>query len=736
MIRFSILSFFCFLFFAPLGLFSQDQIKGRVVYKDQSGMEVPLPGANVYWSDLSATTTTDDQGFFFLNRKKEGSLVASFVGYVNDTLQERGRKHFHFVLKSSEDVLEEVEVKSSSTFISKVEPTHTEYISSRELTKAPCCNLSESFETNASVDVSTTDAVTGTKQIQMLGLSGKYAPLVRENIPVFNSLLINHGLHLVPGTSVSSIAISKGPASVINGYHSMTGMINYQLLQPNKGDKLMLNLFGSSIGRLEFNGNLGNVKLPNDSSYFNAMVHYSEIFHERDVNNDGFRDYPKSQRGSFMGRWKKFGKKYNTQLGVILAQENAEGGEMGFTREQAETLYGAVAKVKNFEIFGSTGFLFPKSPHRGIGTLYSYSRSEIDSEYGPKSYSGSSDEIRLNLLYQTQIANKNHTILTSGSFYGNRQEENYNDSIFSREEVVPGVSGEYTFSGINRLSIVLGARLDHHNIVGTKGVGRLHVKYDPDEKSVFRLTFGNGWRVPSIYAENIKMYPSSRVIKQLSDPAEEEAISLGLTYTRDIKTNFGQYNLGLDFFRTEFTKQILVDYDQDYQSVYLYNLNGESYSNSFQAQFGGSPVAGFNFTVAYKWYDVKMKMAEGLMRAPFVPEHRGFLQASYATAFDRWVFDYTLNWFGKKRIPGGSGRPDQYAVREFSPDFFTMNFQITKKLRWVELYGGIENLADVRQEDPIVDPQNPFGPNFDAGLAWGPTVGRVFYLGVRYKLLK
>ena len=249
------------------------------------------------------------EDIFFLKGIKGGKVVASFVGYQNDTLSEKGRTHFHFVLRSSEDVLKEVEVKSSSTFVSKIEPRHTEYISSRELTKAPCCNLSESFETNASVDVSTTDAITGTKQIQMLGLSGKYSPLVRENIPVFNSILINNGLNLVPGTSVSSIAISKGPGSVTNGYNSMTGLINFDLIKPNEGDKLFVNLFASSIGRLEVNANVSQLKVPGDSSYFNAMIHYSEVFLERDINNDGFRDFPKSQRGSFMGRYRRFGEK-------------------------------------------------------------------------------------------------------------------------------------------------------------------------------------------------------------------------------------------------------------------------------------------------------------------------------------------------------------------------------------------------------------------------------------------
>ncbi len=723
---------YIFLFIIPILGQSQEQIKGRVLYADKKGNEIPLPGANVYWDDLSGSTSADEQGFFTLKRNPGGRVVASFLGYVNDTLAEKGRTHFHFVLKPSSEVLEEVEIESQSTFISRVDPTHTEYISARELTKAPCCNLSESFETNASVDVSTADAVSGTKQIQMLGLSGKYSPLVRENIPVFNGLLVNKGLQLIPGTSVQGIAISKGPGSVNHGYNSMTGMINFDLIKPETGNKLFLNLFGSSIGRAELNLN-GNVEI-GDSIWTGVMIHADRVFGERDLNDDGFRDFPQSSQLNFMNRWKLIRRKFNSQLGIHLAEEITEGGEMGVDPTEPNGRYGIRVRSTFLEVFGKTGLLFPSQPHKGIGTMYSVSRSEIESNYGDKTYDGTATRVYLSAMYQTRIGGNENRVLFAGSYVGNFQEEAYLDSAFSRNEHVPGISGEYTFTGISRTTMVLGARLDHHNMVGLKGVGRIHIKIDPDENSSLRVTAGNGWRLPSVFAENVKMYPSSRTIIQQALVSEEESYALGLTYTRDFRVGNIPFDLGLDFFRTEFVKQIIVDYDKDYQRVYLYNLDGRSYSNSFQAQLGGKPVKGLNFTLAYKWYDVQMQMEQGLNRAPFIPEHRAFLQVGYATPFDRWTLDLTLNWFGSKRIPAGNGRPYAYSIESSSPDFFTANFQATRKLRWFDIYGGIENITDTRQLDPIVDPGDPFGPNFDAGLAWGPTVGRVFYLGLRFTI--
>ncbi len=712
--------------------FAQDRIKGRVVHKDPSGKEQPLPGANVYWSDFSEAVSADEEGFFFLRRKPGGLLVASYLGFKNDTLQEKGRTHFHFILEDNSKELDEVEVKSNSSFISRAEPTHVEYVTVRELQKAPCCNLSESFETNASVDVSTSDAVSGTKQILLLGLSGVYAPLLRENIPVYDGLLVHKGLHLIPGTSISNIAISKGPGSVLNGHHSMTGLINYELIRPELGDQLFFNAFGSSIGRGELNFN-SNVKV-SENTHTGLMLHASQVFGERDLNDDGFRDFPKARQINLMNRWQFRGEKIESQIGFRVAEDKAEGGQMGFTPSSNQNIYGIENDVRRFELFGKTGFLFPETPHIGIGTQYSFSHSQLLSNAGTKRYGGYSNRIFLNVLYQTQIKNSKHKMLFSGTYNGNFQDEYYGDSSFSRVEEIPGIAAEYTLSEIEKISLVLGARLDHHNYFGLKPVGRIHLKYSPNEQTSFRVSAGNGWRVPTPYAENPKMFPSSRLIIQNSLPQEEESVSIGLTFNRDFKFQGSKYSLTMDFFRTEFSKQIIVDYDRDYQRVYLYNLSGSSFSNSFQAQLQGSPIAGFSFTAAYKWYDVKMEMERGLTRAPFVPEHRGFLQLSYATAFDRWTFDLTTQYFGPKRIPGGEGRPVGVQVRDYSPSFFNLNFQANRKFRGFDIYAGIENLLDFRQEDPIVDPSDPFGPNFDAGLAWGPTIGRVFYGGVKLKI--
>ena len=64
-----------------------------------------------------------------------------------------------------------------------------------------------------------------------------------------------------------------------------------------------------------------------------------------------------------------------------------------------------------------------------------------------------------------------------------------------------------------------------------------------------------------------------------------------------------------------------------------------------------------------------------------------------------------------------------------------INGQVTRVInKNAEVYVGVENISNYKQEPVIVDPENPFSPYFDSGLIWGPIFGREFYLGFRYTI--
>ena len=171
-----------------------------VVYEKISGE--PLIGANIYWLGTTQGTVTNIDGQFELaSNASSHKLVASYVGFIADTLDVLRLDASGIVINLSPLQIDEVEVaaRKAGASMSRLETLTTIKITGDELCRAACCNLGESFETNASVDVNYTDATTGAKQIQLLGLSGRYVQMMTENIPNFRGISSPYGLSYVPG---------------------------------------------------------------------------------------------------------------------------------------------------------------------------------------------------------------------------------------------------------------------------------------------------------------------------------------------------------------------------------------------------------------------------------------------------------------------------------------------------------------------------------------------------------
>jgi outer membrane receptor for ferrienterochelin and colicins len=214
------------------------QISGTVLGKSKEGAK-PLPGVNIYWKGTQSGTVSDENGNFSLQVSSHThDLIFSFIGYVNDTMHTHPGDVLVIELRESLD-LDEVEVvtRANTAFVSRMSTVNATTITSGELMRAACCNLSESFETSASVDVSYSDAVTGAKQIEMLGLAGIYTQMMSENIPNLRGLATSFGLSYVPGSWMESIQVSKGTSSVLNGYESISGQINVEYKKPQNSER-------------------------------------------------------------------------------------------------------------------------------------------------------------------------------------------------------------------------------------------------------------------------------------------------------------------------------------------------------------------------------------------------------------------------------------------------------------------------------------------------------------------
>ncbi|NHB69788.1 TonB-dependent receptor [Perlabentimonas gracilis] len=714
----------------PYLTFSQ-KVDGHISEKGENGQSTPVVGANLYWLGTTLGTTTNETGYFAINRPKGAELlVISFVGYQTDTLLVPSTQtRIMHTLQSSVDI-EGVVVagRAAGTHFDRVNPVQTQIITRNELERAACCNLSESFETNASVDVSYSDAVTGAKQIQLLGLAGTYSQIQVENIPALRGLASTFGLGYIPGSWMESIQVSKGTASVANGYESIAGQINVEYKKPWEDEVFFVNGYANSLGMAEFNTNFRMSVSPKVSTM--VLAHVENMSFENDHNHDTFLNHPLVKQYHLLNRWKYDGNSFESQVGIRLLDEDRSAGQLA--HENIINPFGIDIQTRQYEGFGKAGYIFDR-PNTSLGLIASASMHDQQSVFGQSLYTGRQQSLYSNLVFITYIGRTNHTIKTGVSFTYDDYSESLNNLSFDRIESTPGAYLEYTYKWLEDFSLMAGARVDRHNMFGTLFTPRLHMRYQPIEQLNLRASVGKGYRSPSVIAENMYLLASSRNMVFLEDIGIEEAWNFGINITQKYMLWFRELTINTDFYRTSFANQLIVDMDRDPTNVYFYNLDGESYSNSLQAEVSYSPFHRFDFSVAYRWNDVRTTINGELQEKPLVSQYKGFFTTSYQTE-SKWQLDYTLHLNGGGRLPNTNHLPEELYRGESFPSFITMNAQVSKTIdRW-DVYIGVENLTGYTQKNPIISSENPYSPFFDASMVWGPLTGRKFYIGFRYAI--
>jgi outer membrane receptor for ferrienterochelin and colicin len=720
-----------------LGTTSAQVLTGTVQGKGSNGNKEPLPGVNLYWLGTQDGTVTDERGEFKLPMPAGESprLVASFVGFRNDTVNIEPEQTTITIQLSAITELDEVVVseKQGSSFISQISPMQVQNITSAELQKAACCNLAESFETNASVDVSYSDAVSGARKIELLGLHGKYVEMMTENLPNLRGLSTTYGLGYIPGSWMESIQVSKGSSSVINGYESMTGQINIEYKKPDDSDKLYLNAYANHMGKIE--GNFDAALKINDK-WSTMMFGHAENFQvKHDRNNDSFLDAPLIRQYNFFNRWKYVNNGHMAQFGIKVIDEDRTGGQVDFPESGSAgdtDFYGINVQTQRVEVWGKTGYVFDQWEETSIGFLNSYTYHDQQSFFGPNTYNGREKTYYANLIFQSVIGSSKHKYNAGASFLYDEFQETLNTNPMNRIERVPGVFFQYTYSNQKNLMVLAGIRSDFHNLFGTFFTPRFHLKYDISESMILRASAGKGYRTANVIAENSALLASSRVIVFDETLNQEEAWNFGLNLSKVFQIADREMILNADFYRTEFMNQIIIDRDIDVSEVHIYNLDGSSFSNSYQIELMYELIPRLDLLAAFRYNDVQMTTNNTLQREPLVNRYKGLMNLSYKTNLDKWQFDFTTQLNGDARLPSTAANPQQYRRPDTSPVYTILNAQVTKYFRKWNVYVGVENLTDFRQDDPIIAADDPFGEYFDSSMVWGPIFGRMFYAGVKF----
>ncbi|MDR1524004.1 MAG: TonB-dependent receptor [Tannerella sp.] len=651
------------------------------------------------------------------------------------------------------------------TILSSFSPFKTETITTTGLKKMACCNLSESFENSASATVGFTDAVSGAKQIQLLGLSGIYTQTLAENIPTLRGLASTYGLSYTPASWLESIQISKGTSSVVNGYESITGQMNLEFKKPNFTEPLFVNLYLDDD--LHYEGNVTAAVQVAENLWTGLLLSGMLGTAVHDENGDNFLDMPKMKYVNAYNRWFYLNgeKGIQSRTGIRFLYEDRKAGQDSLCHVkhniplEGVTLWESFITNKNFTADNKTGFSVGDREGQSIGIINSFTRHEQNSTFGEKTFNGIQNSYYLNVLFTSFVNNTGHRYTAGASFAYDNYDTEFDDTqllniispgiipphteltAINRSEAISGAFAEYTNTSLAGLTAVAGLRTDYNSRFGWLVTPRLNVKYDVNEFIIVRASAGRGYRSPNALAENIGLMASSRVfdISNINDLDIEKAWNFGgnLAFNISIWEN-RQAKLSIDYFRTSFQNQIIIDAERNRNSVFFYNSGGSAnYANAWQADLSATLFKGFDLFAAFRYNNNRITYTDGTQQVktdkPLVSGYRGLVNLSYATPLRRWVFDVTAQFNGPTRLPGLNGYDSE---KIYSPAFPVCFAQVTRNSKRFDIYLGAENLLGYRQKDPIRKWENPFDHDFDASMVWGPINDVRIYGGIRLRIGK
>ena len=730
----------------------------------------PLVGANVYWAGTTVGVATDVDGRFQLEPVKSTNLlVTSFMGFHNDTTEVTSHSELTIVLVS-DLLLEEVDIveRKMAMLRSRISPLTTETLTGEALCMAACCNLSESFETSASVDVAYSDAATGAKQIRLLGLSGTYVQMLTENTPNIRGLAQAFGMEYIPGPWMEAIQVSKGTSSVLNGYEAIAGQINVEYLKPQTQDPVALNAMISTETHAEVNVT-GGWDI-NDKVSTGVLFHAQNMSLELDHNHDGFLDMPKNTNVNLLNRWYIRDGDYTGQILVRGLYDHRIGGQTKEAVTVAPTPYHIDLNTWRVDGFMKNGYVFDQETGMSIGIIASASYHNQQNTYGSRQWNAAQTNAYLNAIFQTSFDDSatdlwddhSHNLSAglSVNYDGYQEELSLVSPIdnLNRWEMTPGVFAEYTYTYKDKITLLVGIREDYSTRYGFFTTPRMNLRYAPFEWWTLRGSVGLGYRSPNAIADNAAYLSSNRIYHfDEVNLAQERSMNTGLSTVFYIPMGNKELQLSGEYYYTRFLDGVIADMDRDLHGVTLYNMHdvadAQYFSHNWQVEANMEILRGWTMTAAFRYTDVKQTSFNTatneyqLRDKPLQNKFKGIISTSYQTPLKTWQFDLTAQFNGEGRMPDGFVIPEgskQYRMHNgyiYHKWYPQLLGQVTKFFRTWSIYLGAENMTNFTQDNPIVgskigDTQfvNTQSVNYDASMIWAPIHGWKLYLGFRWAL--
>ena len=722
-------------------------LKGKVLGEEEGG-RTALPGASVRWIGTTVGTTTNENGVFLLDSAAidDRRVVVSFIGFRTDTISAAGRTYVSIVLQRDATALKEAVVtgERAGAYLDRMSVVKTEVITQKELTKGACCDLAGCFGTQASVQAQTTNVVTNTKELRVLGIAGAYNQLLFDGQPQFQGLPFTYGISSLPGTLIENIYVAKGTTSVVQGPEGISGQINVEPRMPDRTDTVLLNLYTNTFGEHHINAN-GAVRLGKRKRWSTLlaghMVRPAGIF-DRDA--DTFLDLPQVTRYMLYNRWKHGDERVRgafAHIGLRYWNEERVGGQVDFASGDDPAAYGQTVSISQPELVVKTGYRF--SPKHLVSVQANALHHDQRSLFGALDYRATQATANISLMHQLNYG-EGHTLKSGLSYRYQDLDETIGFTRasdprtyaggYASDRDIPGAFVENTLHAFaDRLMWIAGLRIDRHQRFGTFLTPRTMLRYAITENHILRASAGTGWRQVELFSENVNLLASSRDVRFTGDIGPEEAFTWGVDHTMQLTKGRVRGTINFDFYQTRFQRQFFPDYDTDPTLAFIGEANGTAVSNAFQVDLNLRPAKGLGLRFAYNYLQVERSVNGVRSTLPFIPTNRLMGAVSYTTPDEHWQFDANVHWFDRQRLPSTDGLPEDYARPAVSDPYTVLNAQVTYRFKRFDVYAGCENIFDFRQLRPIIGWQDPFGPYFDTSSVWGPTIGREGYVGVRWR---
>ena len=774
------------LMFMPFVAMAQRVVTGTVV---DANTEQPLIGASLYWKNTTAGATTSVDGSFSIRRVSGfETLVVDYLGYdiLEIEMADKDENTVTIKLTPSAVDIDEVVIEGQQrgNYAKQGGITRQEQISFAGLCKMACCSLAESFENSASVTVGYSDAISGARQIKMLGLAGTYTQILDENRPIMQGAGATYGLSYTPGMWLNSIQVSKGVASVTAGHEAITGQINLEHRKPTDDERFFLNVYFDSELRPEINMSSAIPLTPDKSLSTVIMAHGSLDTASHDMNEDGFSDMPKANQINVANKW-LWQNKDGVQLrwGWKVVNENRLGGQMGYNKALYEemvsnlesNIYGSAIHNRNINAYIKAGIpvgyerTFTGDPadavQNNVAMVFDYDNYVTDSYFGRSNIDVKENTFRFNATYAHYFTQRS-SLNAGASFYARMMNDVY--SHFGSNDghvwglnnnstlMEPGVFAEYTYQIEDKFSLVAGIRGDYamvgdnYYIANAKNelivTPRAHIRWSITPRTTLRASAGMGSRRQNLVTDNIWMMTTSREILNLDglNNDMEQALTVGGSLSQTFPlAGDDMATISFDYFRSQFFNTMVFDQETADNTILIYNSKGKSFTDNYQVDFNWTPFRGFDLFATFRYTNAKITLErdgeEVLVERPLTSRYKGLINIQYAVG--RWVFDATAQLNGPVRLPELDGdlvkAQENPSLSPIYPMFFA---QVSYKISNLTLYAGCENIANYMQgvkghgQAPILGGTTPYDPGFNSSAVWGPLMGRKFYIGLRLNI--